>query len=57
MLLESFLDIDIKDHNGRVFLECTCPACAFFFCNAVVLSIFCALDFSTLKSSSHQPHH
>ena len=51
MLLESFLDIDIKDHNGRVLLECTCPTCAcflllfFFFCNAVVLSIFCVLDF------------
>ena len=45
VLLESFLDIDIKDHNGRVFLECTCPTCAFFFCNAVVLSIFCVLDF------------
>ena len=62
MLLESFLDIDIRDHNGRVLLECTCPTCAFFFlffffCNAVVLSIFCVLDFSTLKSSSHQPHY
>ena len=52
MLLESFLDIDIKDHNGRVLLECTCPTCAcclvfflVFFCNAVVLSIFCVLDF------------
>ena len=52
MLLESFLDIDIKDHNGRVLLECTCPTCAcclfffwFFFCNAVVLSIFCVLGF------------
>ena len=31
MLLESFLDIDIRDHNGRVLLECTCPTCAFFF--------------------------
>ena len=52
MLLESFLDIDIKDHNGRVLLECTCPTCAcclffflVFFCNAVVLSIFCVLGF------------
>ena len=48
MLLESFLDIDIRDHNGRVLLECTCPTCAFvffFFCNAVVLSIFCVLGF------------
>ena len=58
MLLESFLDIDIRDHNGRVLLECTCPTCEFFFFfNAVVLSIFCVLDFSTLKSSSHQPHY
>ena len=51
MLLESFLDIDIRDHNGRVLLECTCPICAccfflfVFFCNAVVLSIFCVLGF------------